>query len=136
METKDDCIFCSIVAGEAPAAIVESDERAIAFLDISPATRGHTLVIPRNHSDDLLKIDPDDLAHVTRMAQSIAQRMPERLGCDGVNLLNCCGPVAWQTVFHFHMHVVPRYADDPLKLPWIPEAPHTEGLEEIAGLLR
>ncbi len=136
MSTKPDCIFCSIASRTGPAEVIEADERAIAFLDIAPATRGHTLVIPRAHSDNLLEIDPDDLAHVSRMAQSIAKRMPDALGCDGVNLLNSCGAEAWQTVFHFHMHVVPRYADDPLKLPWVPSEPDFTGLTEVAELLR
>lgn len=136
METKEDCIFCAIATRTGPAEVIEANDHAIAFLDISPATRGHTLVIPRNHSDNLLEIDPEDLTHVVQMAQSIAKRMPDALGCDGVNLLNSCGPAAWQTVFHFHLHVIPRYADDPLKLPWIPREPQFDGLSELAELLR
>lgn len=136
MNSKDDCIFCAIAQRSGPASVVEADERAIAFLDIAPATRGHTLVIPRSHADNLLEIPAEDLAHVAKMAQSIARRMPDALGCDGVNLLNSCGEDAWQTVFHFHMHVIPRYKDDPLQLPWIPGPPSTDGLSELAELLR
>ncbi len=117
-----DCIFCKIVAGEIPASIVAEDERTIAFMDIAPATRGHALVIPRAHSSDLLSIGDQDLAAVALAAQRLARRMSERLGAEGVNLLNSCGRTAWQTVFHFHLHVIPRYADDPLKLPWVPVA--------------
>ncbi len=90
-------------------------------MDINPATRGHVLVVPREHTRDLLEIDPADLAAVAAAGQKIAQVMPERLGADGVNLLNSCGRVAWQTVFHFHLHVIPRYNTDPLRLPWTPE---------------
>jgi histidine triad (HIT) family protein len=115
-----DCIFCKIVAGELPATIVDEDERTVAFMDINPATRGHTLVIPRAHTADLLSVDPDDLCAVTVASQRQAVRAKERLRADGVNLVNSCGSVAWQTVFHFHMHVIPRYTDDPLRLPWIP----------------
>jgi histidine triad (HIT) family protein len=115
-----DCIFCKILAGELPATIVDEDERTIAFMDINPATRGHALVIPRAHSTDLLSIDPTDLAAVALASQRLATRMREQLAADGVNLLNSCGAVAWQTVFHFHIHVVPRYAEDPLRLPWVP----------------
>jgi histidine triad (HIT) family protein len=136
VEAKPDCIFCAIAARTGPAEVIEADDRAVAFMDISPATRGHTLVIPRRHAENLLEIDPEDLAHVTKMAQSIARRMPAALGCDGINLLNSCGASAWQTVFHFHLHVIPRYVDDPLKLPWIPDDPQFEGLAEIAELLR
>ena len=115
-----DCIFCKILAGEIPATIVDEDERTIAFMDISPATRGHALVIPREHTTDLLSIDPADLSAVAAGAQRLAARAIERLGADGVNLLNSCGPAAWQTVMHFHIHVIPRYEDDPLRLPWTP----------------
>ena len=115
-----DCIFCKILAGELPATIVDEDERTIAFMDINPATRGHVLVIPRVHSSDLLAVDPDDLVAVALSSQRLAARMRERLDADGVNLVNSCGAIAWQTVFHFHVHVIPRYADDPLRLPWTP----------------
>jgi histidine triad (HIT) family protein len=115
-----DCIFCKIVAGELPATIVGEDERTISFMDISPATRGHALVIPREHSADLLGIETDDLAAVALAAQRLAKRVKQRLGADGVNLLNACGVVAFQSVFHFHMHVIPRYEGDPLRLPWVP----------------
>ena len=128
-----DCIFCKIVAGELPAQIVDEDERTITFMDISPATRGHALVVPREHSRDLLEIDMTDLAAVMEAAQRIARRVHERLGADGVNLLNARGEAAWQTVFHFHLHVIPRYEGDPLKLPWIP-APGDP--EEIAAAAR
>jgi histidine triad (HIT) family protein len=115
-----DCIFCKIVAGELPAAVVGSDERALAFLDINPATRGHTLVIPRAHVEDIHEIDSEDLAAAIALAQTIAVRARERLGADGVNLLHSSGSAAWQTVFHFHIHVIPRYLGDPLRLPWVP----------------
>jgi histidine triad (HIT) family protein len=118
--TDPDCLFCKIVAGEIPSTIVDSDERTVAFMDINPATRGHALVVPRNHSRDLLEIDPEDLAAVAVAAQRLAGRAKEALGADGINLLNSCGAVAWQTVFHFHLHVIPRYADDTMRLPWTP----------------
>lgn len=115
-----DCIFCKILAGGLPATIVDEDERTIAFMDINPATRGHALVIPRAHSRDLLSVAPEDLAAVALASQRLARRMSERLGAEGVNLVNSCGELAWQTVFHFHVHVIPRYAEDPLRLPWTP----------------
>lgn len=115
-----DCIFCKIVSGELPATVVAADERALAFLDISPATRGHTLVIPRAHSQDIHEIGAEDLAACTAMAQQVAGRARQRLGAEGVNLLHSSGRAAWQTVFHFHIHVIPRYGGDPLRLPWVP----------------
>jgi histidine triad (HIT) family protein len=115
-----DCIFCRIVAGELPSTIVDEDERTVSFMDISPATPGHALVVPRAHSPDLLAVAPEDLEAVALAAQRLARRAKERLGADGVNLLNSCGAAAWQTVFHFHVHMIPRYLDDPLRLPWVP----------------
>ncbi len=120
MAADPDCIFCKIIAGELPGTIVDSDERTVSFMDINPATRGHALVIPRAHAKDLLAIDPEDLAACAVAAQRLARRATDVLGADGVNLLNACGATAWQTVFHFHIHVIPRYEHDPLRLPWVP----------------
>jgi histidine triad (HIT) family protein len=117
-----DCTFCKILSGELPATIVDEDERTVAFMDIAPATRGHALVIPRAHAPDLLSVDTEDLCAVAVAARRLAARARERLGADGINLLNSCGAAAWQTVFHFHVHVIPRYHDDPLRLPWVPSA--------------
>jgi histidine triad (HIT) family protein len=115
-----DCLFCKIVTGEIPATLVHEDERTVAFMDINPATRGHLLVVPRAHSRDLLEIGADDLSACAAAARDLAARVKDRLGADGVNLINSCGRDAWQTVFHFHLHVIPRYAGDPLRLPWTP----------------
>jgi histidine triad (HIT) family protein len=120
MASDPDCIFCKILAGELPGTIVAEDERTITFMDINPATRGHALVIPREHTQDLLSIDPDELAACARAVQTYAQRVQDVLQPDGINVLNSCGAAAWQTVFHFHLHVIPRYEDDPLELPWVP----------------
>ena len=115
-----DCIFCKIVAGELPATVIASDERALALMDINPATRGHALVIPRAHAQDIGDIGAEDLAATIALAQRIAVRARRKLGADGVNLIHSAGSAAWQTVFHFHIHVIPRYAGDPLVLPWVP----------------
>jgi histidine triad (HIT) family protein len=133
MASDPDCLFCKIVAGEIPSTRVDEDERTVAFMDINPATRGHALVVPREHTRDLLSIDGDELAAVLAAAKRLAARAKERLGADGINLLNSCGPAAWQTVFHFHVHVIPRYDDDPLRLPWVP-GPGDE--DEIAAAAR
>jgi histidine triad (HIT) family protein len=132
-----DCIFCKIIAGAIPAAIVDEDERTISFMDIAPASRGHALVIPRTHAADLSSVDPEDLRAVAVACQRLASRMRERLGADGVNLLNSCGAAAWQTVFHFHVHVIPRFHGDPLRLPWVPApgdpAEIQAAAQELAG---
>jgi histidine triad (HIT) family protein len=135
MPADPDCLFCKIVAGEIPATIVAEDERTIAFMDINPATRGHVLVIPRAHAADVFAIEPDDLQAVAVAAQRQARRARERLGADGVNLLNSNGPAAWQTVFHFHVHVIPRYAGDPLRLPWVPAPGDIDDIRAAAAQL-
>jgi histidine triad (HIT) family protein len=114
------CLFCGIVAGEVPSEIVDSDKHTVAFMDINPATRGHALVVPRKHSADLMEVADEDLEWTMLAARRLARRMREVLDADGINILNSCGPAAWQTIFHFHLHVIPRYENDPLKLPWIP----------------
>jgi histidine triad (HIT) family protein len=130
-----DCLFCKIAAGEIPATRVREDERTIAFMDINPATRGHLLVIPREHATDLLEVGADDLTACLLAAQELAARVKERLGADGVNLLNSCGRDAWQTVFHFHIHVIPRYAGDPLRLPWVPQPGDRDEIAAAAAAL-
>ena len=115
-----DCIFCKIIAHELPARFVDEDERTVSFMDINPATRGHAIVAPRVHSVDLLAVEPDDLTATILAAQRLARRVVVGLGADGVNLLNSSGHAAWQTVFHFHIHVIPRYRNDGLRLPWVP----------------
>ena len=119
-----DCLFCRIVAREIPATVVGEDEKTLAFMDINPASDGHALVIPKAHSTDVLSIESEDLEAVIHAAQELAGRAKERLGADGVNLLNSCGAPAWQSVFHTHVHVIPRYAGDPVRdrltLPWDP----------------
>jgi histidine triad (HIT) family protein len=131
-----DCLFCKIVAGDLPAQVVAEDERTVAFMDINPATRGHLLVVPREHSRDLLEVAPEDLVASALAAQRLAERVSQRLGADGVNLLNSCGQAAWQTVFHFHIHVIPRYRGDPLRLPWVPGPGDAEEIAAAAAALR
>ena len=131
-----DCIFCKIVAGDVPGTIVAEDERTVAFMDISPATRGHALVVPRRHVADLGDVGGDDLAACAAAARRLARRAKEGLGADGVNLMNSWGQAAWQTVFHFHVHVIPRYAGDPLRLPWQPAPGDEDEIKAAAEALR
>lgn len=116
--------------------MVAEDERTVSFMDINPATRGHALVIPRRHARDLLDIEAEDLQATFLAAQRLAKRAVERLEADGVNLLNSCGRAAWQTVFHFHVHVIPRYEADPLRLPWIPSEGNPDEIAAAADALR
>jgi histidine triad (HIT) family protein len=132
----NDCLFCGIVAGDVPAQIVDSDEHTVAFMDINPATPGHALVVPRTHSADLMEISDEDLEYAAVAAQRLAKRMRKALSPDGFNVLNACGAAAWQTVFHFHLHVIPRYEDDPLKLPWIPRGAEEDEIAAVADKIR
>jgi histidine triad (HIT) family protein len=131
-----DCIFCKIVAGELPSEIVQEDEHTVAFMDINPWTRGHALVIPRNHSPNIYEVGDEDLRHTAVAAKKLALRMKERFRCDGVNVLNASEPAAWQSVFHFHMHVIPRYDDDPLELPVHPRQAEPDELAAVAAEIR
>ncbi|HEY6637852.1 MAG TPA: HIT family protein [Solirubrobacterales bacterium] len=131
-----DCLFCGIVAGSIPSETIDSDERTVAFMDINPATPGHALVVPREHSADLLEIGEEDLTATALAAQRLSRRMKEALDADGIDLINACGAAAWQTVFHFHIHVVPRYENDPLKLPWVPAPGDPDEIAKIATLMR
>jgi len=133
---SETCLFCKIVAGEVPATLVGEDARTIAFMDINPATRGHALVVPRAHATDLLDIAVEDLQACALAAKGLAARMKARLGADGVNLINSCGAAAWQTIFHFHVHVVPRYVGDPLELPWVPAPGDMDEIAATGALLR
>jgi histidine triad (HIT) family protein len=133
---EPDCIFCTIAAGEIPATVVAEDDRTVAFMDINPATRGHVVVIPRAHSVDIGDVVPEDLGAVAATAQRVAARAKDVLDAAGVNLLNSSGAAAGQTVFHFHVHVIPRYEDDPLALPWVPEAADMEDIKAVGEELR
>ena len=133
---ETDCLFCGIVDGSIPSEMVDSDERTVAFMDINPATTGHALVVPRVHSADLMEIGPEDLSATVLAAQRLARRAKEALDADGINLINACGAAASQTVFHFHIHVVPRYEDDPIELPWVPTPGDPDEIAKTASRLR
>lgn len=133
---SSECLFCAIIAGDVPGAKVAETETTFAFMDIHPASDGHLLVVPKRHSTDLRDIPPEDLADVAIESKRIATQVFDSWGADGVNLLNCCGEDAWQSVFHFHMHVIPRYRDkgkDRLRLPFEPGIPgDAELIEKMA----
>jgi histidine triad (HIT) family protein len=135
MTESTDCIFCRIAAGELPAEIVHEDERTIAFLDINPATRGHALVVPRAHAADIHDVDPEDLVACMRAARHLARRATDRLGADGVNLFHSTGEVASQVIFHFHMHVIPRYSGDGLRSPLGRERGDPDDIAAVAAEL-
>jgi len=106
------CVFCDIVARRVPAHIVYEDEATLAFMDIAPIHEGHTLVVPKTHAADVFEVNPEDAAAAMRTAVKVARAVKTAFGCDGVNIFQSNGPAAGQTVFHFHIHVLPRWAGD------------------------
>ena len=113
-----DCVFCKIAAGEIPCHRLYEDDRALAFLDIMPISRGHLLVIPREHVEFAYDADPELMGHVMRVATRIARAAQSALQCQGMNFILNCGAIAGQVVPHAHMHLVPRYPDDGIRWPW------------------
>jgi histidine triad (HIT) family protein len=135
MAADPDCKFCRIAAGEVPVERIAENERTIAFMDADPATRGHAIVIPRQHAEGLEVIGAEDLEAVARTAQRVAITMRERLDADGVNLIRARD--ADGAVHHLHVHVIPRYHDDGLRLPWVSRPGDRDEIEatarELAG---
>ncbi len=105
----ENCIFCKIIAGEIPSNTIYEDDDFKVILDVSPASKGHALILPKNHVADIFTIDEDVAAKAMKLAKKLATHMKEVLHCDGFNILQNNGEVAGQTVFHFHMHLIPRY---------------------------
>jgi histidine triad (HIT) family protein len=135
---REGCILCAIVAGITPAERVYEDDAAVAVMDINPATTGHVIVIPKGHSSDLWHISTEDAQRVMAVSVQVAHMIHEALRPDGMNLVHATGPAAWQTVFHFHMHLVPRYEGDGLVPPWPLDHRGVEGpgLREVAERIR
>jgi histidine triad (HIT) family protein len=122
-----DCIFCKIINGEISSYKVFEDDLVFAFLDIKPLTRGHTLIIPKKHFVDILDIDNQSLARTVVVAKELASKFKLKLGAEGFNLLQSNGSIAHQDVFHFHMHLVPRYKNDGIDL----NSHHTNQLIDV-----
>lgn len=134
---ESDCVFCRIGAGDEPVVVVRDDAATLAFMDVAPATEGHVLVVPKRHSRNLLDIEPADLSAVALAAREVARWQRERLGCAGVTLYQANEPAGFQTVFHFHMHVVPRYPGDEIVNAWRdPKRAEQDDLERVARRLR
>lgn len=126
-------MFCAIESGSAPAHRIYEDDNAIAFMDINPATDGHALVIPRTHVRDLFDIGEERASAVMAATVRLAERIKRALRPDGMNVMHATGAAAFQTVFHFHLHVIPRYFNDPLKLPWVPRPGDRTKIAEMAA---
>lgn len=127
----DKCIFCKIANGEIPSKTLYENEKYRVILDLGPATKGHALILPKDHYANLYELPEDAASEVMKLAKKMASLMTDKLGCDGFNLVQNNGEVAGQTVFHFHMHLIPRYQDDGQKIGWKPGEPSQEELEAI-----
>ena len=136
MSRPENCLFCGIVGGTVPAYVVHEDDMTVAFLDINPATEGHTLVVPKMHADDLLDADADSAAAVMRGARAVALLLDRQLSPDGMTLFQANRAAGWQDVFHLHVHVVPRWDGDGLTRPWSPRPAAPEDLEAVVQRLR
>lgn len=127
----DNCIFCKIANGEIPSKTLYEDEKFRVILDLGPATKGHALILPKEHYANLYDL-PEELAgEAMKLAKRMVSQMTERLGCEGFNLIQNNGDMAGQTVFHFHMHMIPRYQADGQKIGWKPLEVSQEELEEV-----
>jgi histidine triad (HIT) family protein len=133
MMSDRECIFCAIVEGRAPAEVVFEDEETLAFMDTNPANPGHTLVIPKRHARDIYGLDEEMAAAVMRTALRVAKAIRAALQPDGLNLLQSNGPAGGQAIFHFHMHVIPRWYGDGLRLARPPEVRRTMSIKEAAA---
>ena len=132
---KDDCIFCKIANGEIPSRTLYEDKLFRVILDLAPATRGHALILPKEHADNLYELPEETAAAVMVLAKKLAFAMRERLSCDGLNLVQNNGEAAGQTVSHFHLHMIPRYVNDGQTLGWAPGEPAEEELDEVKKTL-
>jgi len=133
---QEQCIFCKVIAGEIPGEVVDSDDHTLTVMDINPATRGHVVVMTRTHAENLLELSDEDLMAAMTTVRRVVHRMRDTLDPDGFNILHNIGRAAWQSIFHFHVHVIPRYKDDPLQLPWLPQPADPEELKRVAAEIR
>ena len=131
----ENCIFCKLANGEIPSRTIYEDDRFRVILDMGPATRGHALILPKEHFANMYEIPDDWAADAMVLAKHMAAVMHEKLGADGFNIVQNNGTVAGQTVFHFHIHLIPRYKDDGQKIGWNPGKPTDEELAEIQNIL-
>lgn len=131
--TKTDCIFCKIANGEIPSKTIYEDDGYRVILDLGPATKGHALILPKDHYADIYELPDDKACEVIRIAKKMAAKMTQKLGCDGFNIVQNNGESAGQTVFHFHMHLIPRYINDGQEIGWNPGEPTSDELEAIAA---
>ena len=128
---KDDCIFCKLSNGDIPTNALYEDDVVKVIFDLNPASKGHVLILPKNHFDDIYSMDDATAAHVFQVAVKVAKAMKETLGCEGLNIVQNNGEIAGQTVFHFHMHIIPRYKGDTANIKWVQNEVDQAVVDEI-----
>ena len=136
MMKDNNCIFCKIANGEIPSKTIEENDMFRVVLDVGPATRGHALILPKEHYKNLYELPEETAAEAFKLAKKVALKMKEKLNCDGVNIVQNNEEAAGQTVFHFHMHVIPRFTDDGQTIGWKPGQPSAEELDAVAEVLK
>ena len=132
---KDDCIFCKIANGDIPSRKIYEDDKFVVILDLGPATKGHALILPKDHYANLYEMPADLAGDAMKLAQKMAIKMANALKADGFNLVQNNGEVAGQTVFHFHLHLIPRYKEDPSCITWTPHSVSDEELDAIKDII-
>ncbi|MDO4941763.1 MAG: HIT family protein [Lachnospiraceae bacterium] len=133
---KEDCIFCKIANGEIPSACIYENKEFRVVLDVGPATRGHVLILTKEHYDNIFEIDAETAGKLFSLASVVARAMKKTLNCDGMNILQNNGTIAGQTVFHFHLHLIPRYEGDNVKITWPQGEISDEEKREIVSLIK
>lgn len=129
--TKDDCIFCKLANGVFPTNSIYEDDKFNVILDNGPATKGHALILPKEHADDLFELPDETAAAAFKLAKKLGKHIMETFGADGLNVVQNNGEAAGQTVRHFHLHLIPRYNNDGQKIQWEPTSPSSEELVKI-----
>lgn len=128
---ENNCIFCKIVKNEIEAVTIYEDEEFKVFLDAFPATKGHVLIVPKEHVTNIFELDEEKAGRLFALASKIAKNIKEKLDIDGLNVVQNNGEIAGQTVFHFHLHLIPRYKDDKVIIKWATEKTNSEQLKEL-----
>lgn len=133
---KQDCVFCKIISGEIPSATIYENSKFKVIMDIAPANKGHVLILPKEHFDNIYDIDTATAGQLFELAAMVARALKSVLDCDGMNILQNNGTVAGQTVFHFHMHIIPRYEGDTVNVGW-KELSYEDGeMEQLREAIR
>lgn len=130
---KDDCIFCKIANGDIPSYCLYEDDYFKVVLDIAPSSNGHGLIIPKSHADNLFMLDEETASKALIIAKKVSPAIMEVLGCDGMNLLQNNGEAAGQTINHFHIHLIPRYKNDSIRIKWNQNSLSKEWAEKFVG---